>query len=320
MITVPSKALIEAIRKIPILNALSPSQARQVLSICTRKSYQPGEIVCTSTTSSEEMYVLISGELEVVLPEGIRVTTLTPVSTVGEMGVITKQPRSATIRATQQSQLLVIPRTRFDYLLREDAEMQARVYRNIVDILSARLLNDNIRTRDYHMEKRRYEDRITVLERRLEEQIRKTEITLNLLAQKGLAREEAERHIAAQMKDAMLRVLIVEDEPEVRRWVKQALSSCEVVEAGNGREALAVMVKERLDLVITDIKMPEMDGFTLLSNVRFQYPTLPVLALSGYVGPEEIQRYGFNGFIPKPIKLEEFRKVVETALAKDKAG
>jgi CheY-like chemotaxis protein len=66
--------------------------------------------------------------------------------------------------------------------------------------------------------------------------------------------------------------------------------------------------------VIADIKMPEMDGITFLTLLRNQHPDLPVLALSGYVGSEEILSYTFDGFIAKPLKLEEVRKIVEETL------
>ncbi len=71
---------------------------------------------------------------------------------------------------------------------------------------------------------------------------------------------------------------------------------------------------EQPDLVIADIKMPEMDGFTFLTHLRAQYPDLPVLALSGYVESDEILRYTFDGFIAKPLKIDEVRKIVEEAL------
>ena len=197
-----SRELIEALRKIPLLRGLSPTQVRQVLGICARKSCQPGDKVCTSNTPSEEMYVLLSGELEVVTPEGVRVVTLSPVTTAGEMGMITRQLRSATVKATQPSHLLAIPRSQFEYFLREDVEMQAKVYRNIADILVAKLLNDNVRTRDYQMEKQRCEDRLAELERQLADHKQKVEIALDLLALKEVSREETEQQIAEKMQGA----------------------------------------------------------------------------------------------------------------------
>lgn len=69
--------------------------------------------------------------------------------------------------------------------------------------------------------------------------------------------------------------------------------------------------EEELALVITDIRMPNMDGFALLDNLRSQYPQLPVLAVSGYVDDDEVQARDFDGFIDKPISLAQLRDLVE---------
>ncbi len=69
------------------------------------------------------------------------------------------------------------------------------------------------------------------------------------------------------------------------------------------------------DLVITDIKMPDMDGYTLLTKLREFHPNLPVLALSGYVQDSDIREYDFDGFVAKPIQADEFKNTVASALA-----
>jgi len=68
--------------------------------------------------------------------------------------------------------------------------------------------------------------------------------------------------------------------------------------------------------VITDIKMPKMDGFTLVTQLREQHPNLRVLGLSGYVEETDVREYDFDGFVKKPIALEEFRNLVAESLAK----
>ena len=77
-----------------------------------------------------------------------------------------------------------------------------------------------------------------------------------------------------------------------------------------------VAIEERLpDLVVTDIRMPKMDGYALLAHLRDQHPDLPVLAISGYVSPQDIDEYDFDGFIEKPTTVEEFRQIVWDAAA-----
>ena len=111
-------------------------------------------------------------------------------------------------------------------------------------------------------------------------------------------------------------MLIVDDEPDFRRFVREALVSFMVVEAGSGRETLRIVEEEQLDLIIADIRMPEMDGCTLLTNLRSRFPGVPVLAASGYLDADDLQRYGFDGFIDKPVGVERLQAMVETALSK----
>jgi hypothetical protein len=93
------------------------------------------------------------------------VATLSPVTTVGEMGIVTRQVRRATV-ATLASNVLVIKRTAFESVLSADKAAEARIYRNIVDILADKIVQDNVRTRDYLVEKVRQEERIREARRR----------------------------------------------------------------------------------------------------------------------------------------------------------
>tara|TARA_B100000809_G_scaffold246606_1_gene274735 strand:- start:445 stop:1392 length:948 start_codon:yes stop_codon:yes gene_type:complete len=277
MATPPSKEklLIQVLRKIPIFNGLSPSQVKKILGLCQNQTYKPGERVCESGSSPDEMFVLLSGELAIITAEGLKVATILPVTTVGEMGVITGQPRVASVEVSKPAALFMIQKAQFDAVLREDQEMQAAVYRAIIDVLSDKLSNDNVRSRDYQMERARYEGRIAVFKRRLKENQSRAAIALDMAAEKtGIDRDELNLHVEEQVKDLIPRILIVDDEPEFRVLVKDALPGFDVVEAENGRHALELVQEFKLDLVITDINMPELDGGQLLENLRAQFPPL----------------------------------------------
>jgi CheY-like chemotaxis protein len=71
------------------------------------------------------------------------------------------------------------------------------------------------------------------------------------------------------------------------------------------------------DLVITDIRMPNMDGFELAKEIGEKYPDLPVIALSGMIASEDIVGHNFSGFIDKPMRIEGFREAIEEALSKE---
>ena len=71
------------------------------------------------------------------------------------------------------------------------------------------------------------------------------------------------------------------------------------------------------DLVITDIRMPGMDGYELVRKLKERSPETPVLAISGYVSDADIVDYEFDAFLEKPMNLKEFRDFVDIALAEE---
>ncbi|HIL10738.1 MAG TPA: response regulator [Candidatus Latescibacteria bacterium] len=96
----------------------------------------------------------------------------------------------------------------------------------------------------------------------------------------------------------------------------EALDTFMVVEAQSGAETLRIIPEERLDLIIADMRMPEMDGCTLMRNLRSKFYGVPVLAVSGSLGAEDLSGYGFDGFIDKPMGLDQLEALVEVTLQK----
>ena len=115
------------------------------------------------------------------------------------------------------------------------------------------------------------------------------------------------------------KVLIVEDErdiQEVERMVVEELLGCDVVVASSGEEALDKAAETSPDLVVLDLMLPDIDGFTVASRLRAE-PKLnrvPILALSGLTRSEDLERAqaaGCNDVLPKPFDLEELVKKIE---------
>mgnify|MGYP003309871845 CR=1 FL=1 len=129
------------------------------------------------------MYILLSSEVCIVTFEGMKVAAILPVTTVGEMGLITGHPRSATVEVTRPSAIFIIQKVQFDAALKDDEDMHAKVHKAIIDILASKLTNDNVRIRDYQMEKDRADGRISVLERPLDLQQRRTKIAVATAAE-----------------------------------------------------------------------------------------------------------------------------------------
>ena len=104
-------------------------------------------------------------------------------------------------------------------------------------------------------------------------------------------------------------VLVVDDEPAIVRLTRARLQADDmgVVTASSGVEALEVLDRERPDLVILDVMMPEMDGFETLRRIR-QYSAVPVIMLTARVSdPDKLRgfEYGADDYLTKPFNPDE---------------
>jgi two-component system chemotaxis response regulator CheY len=120
-----------------------------------------------------------------------------------------------------------------------------------------------------------------------------------------------------------VKILAVDDSPTMRRIIINTLKRAgytNVVEATDGRDALAKMKVEKVDLVITDWNMPEMDGLALVINLRNtpEYKTLPVLMVTTRSVKEDIleaMKAGVNNYIVKPFTPDTLKTKIEQTLA-----
>jgi len=108
----------------------------------------------------------------------------------------------------------------------------------------------------------------------------------------------------------MFTILIVEDDPNLRQLMAVYLrrNGFAVLKAQDGEEALSVMEASMPDLVICDIMMPRMDGYTLTTDLRQAYPTLPILMVTARETLEDKRmafRAGTDDYMVKPIELDE---------------
>ena len=132
----------------------------------------------------------------------------------------------------------------------------------------------------------------------------------------AMSADEVMSLVDERMIPDRMRILIVDDEESVCGYVREALFDYDVDEACDGTEAVKAVESNPPDLVITDIRMPNMDGTALLKAIRNIAPNLPVLALSGYVDPEDVAEFDFDGFVKKPFQLDEFRTIVDQTVSK----
>ena len=123
----------------------------------------------------------------------------------------------------------------------------------------------------------------------------------------------------------MARILIAEDEESVRELVARAMmdDGHEIVGVADGGAALDALQREggRFDLLLTDIKMPVMDGIALALAVARDWPRLPIVMMTGYADQRE-RASGLEAIVrtilAKPFTLAEIRFAVAAALAQGK--
>ena len=115
------------------------------------------------------------------------------------------------------------------------------------------------------------------------------------------------------------KILIVDDEPELVAAMRDffGLMGFETGEAANGVEAMARLQQASYDMVITDLKMPEMDGMVLLDRIREHWPGTAVLVMTGYGTIEnavDAMKRGASEYILKPISFDQISLVVNKIL------
>ena len=115
-------------------------------------------------------------------------------------------------------------------------------------------------------------------------------------------------------------ILVVDDEPENRRIYSEILSDLgyRVIDEPDGASALSDIRRgEKIDLVITDYKMPGMNGLELVATLRNILPSIPVLMLTAYTSIENFIQslnLGVFEYINKPVGTSEFIRIVRMAL------
>ena len=121
-----------------------------------------------------------------------------------------------------------------------------------------------------------------------------------------------------------LRFLVVEDSPTMRQLISFSLKrfkGCKIVEAVDGVDALKKLQQEEVDMILTDINMPVMDGLKLVSLLRQNAKTkaLPIIIITTEGAQEDRDRglaLGANAYISKPIQSSHLLKIITDLLEK----
>jgi len=114
-------------------------------------------------------------------------------------------------------------------------------------------------------------------------------------------------------------ILVVDDELLIRDLLYDFFQQqgWNIAVAENGERALEILRSRKIDVLLTDIKMPHMDGLSLTAQVRALYPTMPVVLMTGYPSVEtavEGIRVKVEDYIIKPFNINKLFKVLKSQL------
>jgi len=113
-------------------------------------------------------------------------------------------------------------------------------------------------------------------------------------------------------------ILVVDDEPTMRSLLETILSrdGYRILLASDGKEALEVLAREDVEMVISDVNMPRLDGFGLLKIVKNEYPGTSMVMMTGYGDTYTVKDallLGADEYISKPFRSQEIALVIERA-------
>lgn len=123
------------------------------------------------------------------------------------------------------------------------------------------------------------------------------------------------------------KILIVDDNQEMLYTLKDGLEKYSrdfsVIIAGDGLDAIEQLSQNTISLVVTDLKMPRMDGFSLLAHIIENYPGIPVIMITGYITPQMeqvVRQGGAAGYIEKPFMVDALAEKIIGLLEKGSDG
>jgi len=134
-----SNQVINILKKIPMFEMLNIEQIKKIFGICSMLKLQKNDVLCKEGEESNYIYILFSGYLKTILKDGSQLSRISPLWTIGEMGVFSGEKRSATVTAESECMLLSIPKTVFFKVIRDDPVLGRQVVMNINKYLAHKL-------------------------------------------------------------------------------------------------------------------------------------------------------------------------------------
>lgn len=122
----------------------------------------------------------------------------------------------------------------------------------------------------------------------------------------------------------MARILVIDDEAPIRRLLREALNRAghEVLDAPEGRSGMALLQERTVDIVITDLLMPEQEGIETILALQKSFPQIKVIAISGgskrgFDFLSAATHFGAHRTIEKPFEIQEIIEAIQSVLKND---
>ena len=121
------------------------------------------------------------------------------------------------------------------------------------------------------------------------------------------------------------RILVVDDEPHIRTTVKMVLTKAgyDVVEAEDGEKGIQAITSNdnplMVDMILCDIQMPKIDGVGAIAHFRSQFPSVPVVVMTGHPDIQSataLMKQGVTDYLIKPLEKDKLLAVVQEAIKK----
>ena len=120
----------------------------------------------------------------------------------------------------------------------------------------------------------------------------------------------------------MKNIFVIDDDIDLLKTLEEELSSCNqdwnILTAENGKQGVGILDSHSVDLVVTDLRMPVMDGYELLTYLREKRPTIPIIVMTADDSREVGQRLrslGVEQFISKPCQFSEITRAISSRIS-----
>jgi len=138
------KRTLEVLRKVPFFEGLSPSQVKNLVEICHARAIPKGDNLCRIGEPSNSMFVVLTGTVAIGTAQSTLLTE-EAITTIGETGALTGEPRSVTVKAITDCNVLEINRNSLGSMLKSDPSLASRIYRSVMMSLRGKLVKATVK-------------------------------------------------------------------------------------------------------------------------------------------------------------------------------